>query len=382
MSDAMKNMGYRRDAGLSPIERLAGLRHRIEQGAQAFLDWWLGELLQMVPDALRRRIAGSRSRLYLLMTDGRPELLSVTGEERTSLGAIDFGLPQSVKRALAMAGDESAPVTLRLPASQALRTRFSLPAAAERNLDQVVGFEFERVAPFKREEAYYSWRVLSRDKQARSLEVELTILRRSDVDGIVTAAGETGLKVTMVEIAGASPGDPASIIPFEGAEARTRDASARLVIGGLAAVAGLLAVVCIALPFVRAERQSAALGAALAKAQTQAETSLAVEKQIEALLSDRTFLVDRRHRLPTVTELLDTVTRLTPDDTWLTELQIEGDQIHLAGAAESATSLLGVIDQSPAFSNAGFRASITQDGQLKRERFDISARIAPRGDGK
>ena len=381
MSDAMKNMGYRRGGAPSPVERLETLRLRIEQASKGFLDWWFGELMALVPARLRDHLTGSRERLYLSVEGDAAELVSVAGDERTSLGRVDLSQPSTVQRALAIAakiqGAEPVPVVLTLPASEALRTRFSLPAAAERNLDQVVGFEFERVTPFKREEACYAWRILARNKAAKTIDVELTILPRADIDAIVTAARHTNLKVTMIEIAGASAGDPVSVIPVEDGDIRTGDASARRVIAGLAIAAGLLAIVCIALPFIRADHRLNVLDAQMNEARAKADASLAVEKQIDALLGDRSFLADRRRRLPTVTELLDALTRLTPDDAWLTELQIEGDQIHLTGAAGSATGLLGVIDQSPTFSDAGFRASITQDGQLKRERFDITARIVP-----
>ncbi len=385
MSDAMKKMGYRRQADLSPAERLDALRLRIGQGAKTFRHWWFGELLGLVPETLRQRISGTRSRLHLVMKDGTAELVSSTGGETTSLGAIDLEVSQSVGRALALSPqiiERPAPVCLSLPATDALRTRFFLPAAAERNLDQVVGFEFERVTPFRREEACYAWRISARDKAAHRIEIELTILPKPDVDAIVTAATKAGLRITAIEVAAVASGDPASFIPLEGAEALTSHGRARLVIGWLAATAAFLAVVCVVLPFVRASQQSSRLDVQLVSAQKQAAASLEVEKQIEALTSDRTFLIDRRRHLPTVTGLLDTVTRLTPDDAWLTELQIEGDQIHLSGAAESATGLLGRIDQSKVFSDAGFRSSITQDGELKRERFDISARIVPGSDGE
>jgi len=47
----------------------------------------------------------------------------------------------------------------------------------------------------------------------------------------------------------------------------------------------------------------------------------------------------------------------------------------VAGFAASATAVLGLIDQSPILSNATFRSSVTQDAQLNRERFDISAQL-------
>jgi general secretion pathway protein L len=80
-----------------------------------------------------------------------------------------------------------------------------------------------------------------------------------------------------------------------------------------------------------------------------------------------------------VTELLATLTRLIPDDAYLSEMTINGDHVRLVGAANSATALLTLIAQSPGFRGAAFESPIVQDPRLNRERFDITAGIAPRG---
>ena len=60
---------------------------------------------------------------------------------------------------------------------------------------------------------------------------------------------------------------------------------------------------------------------------------------------------------------------------WLTEVEIDGDHVQLSGLAGSATAVLGLLDQSPMLANAAFRSSVTQDAQLGRERFDITAQV-------
>jgi general secretion pathway protein L len=364
------------------VEQMMDWQSRIEPATRGALRWWLGELRGLVPQALRRRLAGLKSRLVLVADASGTALLCETGEEREPLGRVDLREPQTVRRALSAAPqgrlDRAGHVTLRLPPDRALRTRVALPLAAERNLDQVVGFEFERLVPFKRDEAYYAYRVVARDKATRNLQVELTVAPRGDIDATAQAAARAGLHLAALEIMGAAPLDPGSIIPLRQGDGTAARSQARIAVAVLAATAALLATACIAIPFWRAHSALDALTVQVAEARRQAEASLALQKQIDAQLQDQRFLIDRRLRMPTVTELLDTITRLTPDNTWLTELQIDGSEVHLIGASVSATALLGLVDQSPAFRNAAFRSSITQDSQLKRERFDISARIAPR----
>jgi general secretion pathway protein L len=363
-------------------DRFLDWRAGVEPALRGALHWWIGELVGVVPAEMRRRVASLRSRLLLVVDHFGMSLVCEIGGERQPLGSVDLNSAQTVQRALKAAPQgwaaHAANVVLCLPASRALRTSVSLPLAAERNLDQVVSFEIERLVPFKRDESYYAHRIVERNKAARNLQLELTVIPRTEIDAITRSAQEVGLHTVGIEIAGATPAEPVAFIPLEGAARPAADTQARMTIVIFGAAAALLAVACIVIPFVRAQTARAALTAQVAEARREADTSLNLQKQIDAQVQDQRFLVDRRRVTPTVTELLDTITRLTPDDTWLTELQITANEVHLIGASTSATALLGLVDQSPVFRNAAFRSSITQDSRLNRERFDISARIAPR----
>jgi general secretion pathway protein L len=364
------------------VDRILDLHGGIGPVLRGALNWWVGELVELAPAELRRRVTSLRSRLLLLVEHFGMSLVCEIGGERQPLGLVNLNSAQTVQRALKAAPQgwaaHAANVVLCLPASRALRTSVSLPLAAERNLDQVVGFELERLVPFKRDESYYAHRVVARNKAARNLQLELTVIPRTEIDAITRSAQEVGLHTVGIEIAGETPQEPTAFIPLEGAGRPMANVRARMTIMALGGMATFLAIACIGAPFIWAQHTREALLARVAEARREAEMSLNLQKQIDAQVQDQRFLVDRRRLTPTVTELLDTITRLTPDDTWLTELRIAADEVRLSGASTSATALLGLVDQSPAFRNAAFRSSITQDSRLNRERFEISARIAPR----
>src|SRR6185312_13503833 len=195
----------------SAMARVAERMHRpvhFEAAVEKALRWWLGELASFAPAAFRRRIAGLRSR-YVLVSDGFGlSLWREAGRENESLGRIDLRAPAAAQRALTAArrGGTGGPldIVLRLAAEKALRVVAPLPLAAERNLDQVVGFEFERLMPFRRDEVYYTYRVIARDKAARSLQVELTAVPRAEIDASVQSLAPLGLHPILIEIPAAS----------------------------------------------------------------------------------------------------------------------------------------------------------------------------------
>ena len=116
----------------------------------------------------------------------------------------------------------------------------------------------------------------------------------------------------------------------------------------------------------------------VAEAKRRAEASLKLQKEIQETTEAGQYLVSRKRQTTSVSELLNTLTQLLPDDTWLSELQITVGDVQLSGYAASATALLKLLDENAGFSNAAFRSSVTQDSKLGREQFDIAAKIKPR----
>ena len=73
----------------------------------------------------------------------------------------------------------------------------------------------------------------------------------------------------------------------------------------------------------------------------------------------------------------DPLSQILPDHTYVTELRIEGDKLRLTGVTRDAPSLIGLIEQSPHFTNATFFAPTTRAPTDSGDRFNIEARIMP-----
>jgi general secretion pathway protein L len=353
---------------------------RLEVAVAAAWRWWIGELAACVPSALRHRLAGSRGRLLLVVDAAGDNLIEETGDGRRPLGRIDADAPsgrQIVTRLPRVRQGERRPIAIRLDARHALRTTASLPLAAERNLAQVIGFEFERLVPFKQSEVYFAYRVTARDKAAQSIAIALTVVPHAELAKIVAALPGLGFQAAEIQVAGPA-GETPTIIPFASENRIARSRSGRWINLALGAAAVLLAIACIAIPLWRDQSTIDSLDAQIANARHQAEASAALQKQIDAESRDQRFLIDRKQASPTVTELLATLTRLLPDDTYLTELEVKGDEVKMVGLTGSATALLAAIAKSPSFRDASFESSITHDTKTNRERFDIGAHIAKR----
>jgi general secretion pathway protein L len=358
---------------------------RADSVVRGALRWWVEELAGMIPDQLRRRTAGLRSRLLLVIDSTGTFLSEEIGDTRVKLGRVDLqsnqaaAIPRIIETASRRTKTTSNDVVVCLPFDRALRATVTFPLATERNIEEVIGFEFERIVPFTREEVYYAYRLLGRDKTTRTLQVELAVIRREPVQEISRLAARLGLSVVGLEVAGTTTDAAATTIMLHDRGRATPHRRVARVMIAIACVAGTLALASIVIPFVQARSTLALLTTEVGEARRQADASLAVQKQIDAKIQDQQFLVAKKQKTFTLTEILNIVTQLTPDDTWLSEMQVTGDEIHLVGISASATQILSLIDQSPSFRNAAFRSSITRDPKLNGERFDIGAHVAPRG---
>ena len=124
-----------------------------------------------------------------------------TGDGRRSLGRLDVDTPRDrrtiarLPRARRRASADRHPARTR----HALRTTASLPLAAERNLAQVIGFEFERLVPFKQSEVYFAYRVTARDKAMQTIAVELTIVPHAKLAKIAAALPGLGFQAEEID---------------------------------------------------------------------------------------------------------------------------------------------------------------------------------------
>ena len=88
-------------------------------------------------------------------------------------------------------------------------------------------------------------------------------------------------------------------------------------------------------------------------------------------------LARRKNQTPANVIVLEALSNVLPDNTYVTELRIEGDKVQVVGITNDAPSLIRLIEQSPHFSRATFFAPTTRSPSDPGDRYHIEARIKP-----
>jgi general secretion pathway protein L len=89
------------------------------------------------------------------------------------------------------------------------------------------------------------------------------------------------------------------------------------------------------------------------------------------------MLERRKHETPASVIVLDALSRVLPDHTFVTELHLAGSKLQIVGITRDAPSLIALIEQSQHFTRATFYAPTTRSPSDPGERFHIETRIEP-----
>jgi general secretion pathway protein L len=86
----------------------------------------------------------------------------------------------------------------------------------------------------------------------------------------------------------------------------------------------------------------------------------------------------RKYETPASVIVLDALTQVLPDHTYVTELHLAGNKLQIVGITRDAPSLIPLIEQSQHFTRATFYAPTTRSSSDPGERFHIEARVEPK----
>lgn len=367
------NARVRRQLAAFRVRHVAPLGRRLRQ----FWTWWAGELAPLVPPAVRRFFAAPHDRLLIEVT-GEVMKLSRTGDGppgevlRLPLGGTGAdGTPGERHPELTSDVGET---ILVLPEGEALARPLSLPLAAEENLREVLSFEMDRYTPFPAGEVYYDCVITGRDARNHTLDARLVFSPRASVDRLLEAAGRAGATVDVVT---ARAPDGSNLLPVNllQAEGRPRRRDERQLRIALAALCAALAIVAATLPLVRKDRLIAELTDRVEAASAVAHEGNRLRRELESMAETSRFLAEKKAREVMAVELVDEISRVLSDETWLYRLDVSHEEVHLHGESTVSASLIEAVESSPLFENARFRSQVVQVAGTAADRFHLSAEI-------
>jgi general secretion pathway protein L len=262
---------------------------------------------------------------------------------------------------------------LRLRSARFLFRSVELPSRASEFLDGVVRSQIDRLSPWSADDAAFGFGQPAAVGPDR-IAVTVAATARAQVEPYVQALAGAGVESIAVTTA---EGD--SDVPITVLEQRTRSildvARVRRVLVAVFLLAGLATAASVT--------SAAIIGHNLDGKQDELARRIAERRAAlrvgaaEPALSAIGKLELRKHESPASVMVIEALSQILPDHTYVTELRVEGDKLRLTGITRDAPSLIRLIEQSSQFTRATFFAPTTRAPSDPGDRFHIEAQIGP-----
>ena len=368
---------------------MPSLNSTINLDAKKFFRWWLRELNFLVPEKIRQKVNETQG-FIIIRPEGNQLALTYILNARDGVYAdsqpvaiLERNASGIAKYKALLAKDErlaKAHLILRLTVQEAIQKELSLPAAVKENLSQFVAYELDRYTPFKLEQVYFAVKPQEGEHEPGQIRVMLVLTPRETLDALYEDIMAMGMSPLFVDYE-ATPNDLEqhhdgyNLLP-ESLREKTANAP-RLIYTALIAGFFLLLGAVLVLPVWFEYRSVNALQEKIDAIEKDAKAIKALQQEIDAMIDETRLLIAEKNAAPAVVEMLNTLSTLIKDDTWLGYAQYSDGHLQIQGESPAASALIGVLEGSELFANARFVSPVTQDKVSGQERFQITVDVTP-----
>jgi general secretion pathway protein L len=284
-----------------------------------------------------------------------------------------LGRPDELDTLLSSLSGPPQRIRLKLAPSTYLLRQLTLPRAARADLAEAVRYQLPQLTPFSADRVLYACGEATDSPGDGGLDVWLVVIPRRQVE-------------RALELIGQSP--PQNPVPLKRPPTedeplelswRVTEASAASLGRRRLAWLGMIAL-WLAIPIVHLNQlqgEQAALDRTLATLRGGGAEVSELRDRLEAARVQTAWLGDRKQATVSVLAVMDHLSELLDDQTWLQGLDLQGDRLKLRGISSSPAGVVETLEASGLLEDLRFDAAITRDGRGQGDRFNISARIAP-----
>ncbi len=343
-------------------------KSRLPRPLVQFWRWWMRELGDLASPLIDAYWVDHANKLTVALDD--------TG-----------ALPASIK----LSGKD---IRLILSRGSVLQKTVSYPAAIEENLHEVILNDIDRQTPFTAAQVYIANRIARRFEGADGVarvEVDITVALKKMVDQATVHISQSGGHVISLGVAGDT--NHTELLPESARPARRLSTLQKINIGLLLTLCVLITV-AIVVPIFMKRSDVKLLAPMVDKARLEAESTRKVEAEFQRLQQEYQVAANKKYANYQVVDIIDDVTRISPDTTWLQVFELKTAplaaknsanagkpqirEIKLEGEAVSAAKMIELLEQSRFLQNTTQRAQTTRGTQPNTEFFRLSTEVKPR----
>jgi general secretion pathway protein L len=336
------------------------------------LSWWVDGLASALL-GLERRIRRQR-RFRLDCTTWPLVLVPLNGSRAGATGSITVPDPASTEFFSEIRHRTRGSVfEIVIPSAALLERQLDpLPRESAPYIESVVRHQIEAIFPWSAKDVLHT--TLVKNRADGRIDVSVRATSRAAVDPALSIA--TACEASQVLVVGSGDKYDHNLRPiliFLGKEASARveraRSAARYAIGALLVI-GICSVGWTTFARWSAARDLAAIEQAIAD-----RRALLMRASASHETAGRGGLEARKRQGPLAVLVLERLSDVLPDDTYLTDLNLEGERLRISGVSGQAAELVPLLEKSGLFRNASFYAPTTRMAGTSTDRFSIEAMI-------
>jgi Tfp pilus assembly protein PilN len=152
------------------------------------------------------------------------------------------------------------------------------------------------------------------------------------------------------------------------------DKTAIYIMFGLAGLLVMAGVLWAGSHFMKQRQTMEFLDSEMTRLRAEASAVEKIQSETQQIMKNMAYIRSLRPGNAFVVEIAEELSNIIPADAWLTELKIVGNELTLYGAAESASGLISLLEDSQLFEKVGFISAIRKNREGK-EAFRIGCKI-------
>ena len=270
---------------------------------------------------------------------------------------------------------------IELMPEQVLRRQLVLPRLGKADLARAVALEVAAITPFPLERTASAFAVMA--GEGETVKVDLALTSTQEIDKRLQAVGAGGGISPEVWVLPAGADAlrqefaPLIFAGYGGAERRRLTGRGLGLRGGLLALALLLLAGLAVTPAAQTRLRAIQAQAAFDQLNKEAAPQLAqrekIARQTERLQAIAKLAEQQLAPLP----VLDMLTRILPDGSWLSNLRLEGGKVTINGAADDTAALVRSLGGQPGVLGVRSPSPATRVGRSDKESFTLELTLDP-----
>ncbi len=343
------------------------------------ISWWASGLGYLCPVSIRKILNAIPELITIEFRDQQVIFKRFTDNSEKALEIRHFNTSDEIERVTVLNWlqeqlEQSTEVSLIIPDEFFLKKKMVFPIAASSNLRQVLSFEMNRKTPFKPEKTYFDYLLIEQNETTDKVHLELYLVPRDQIDPYLELLKSWDIKLDAMRPVIHHDNTAINLIAPE--ERPHDSAKSDKVMLVLTTITCLLFMAVLYAPIINQQKELSLLESKVTSSRKSAIKLQILNQDKVKLLEQSNFLENKRKNEMSSIKLIDEVTQIIPDDTWLTRFVLKSGKLQLQGESSNASSLIQTLESSNYFTDVQFRSPVTQNRVSNKDKFHLSAKFS------